>query len=122
MQTVLTVVAIFLGVFGFAFGLAGVVGMMRDDRKEGVGSIIADGFLSGGILTMLSDIATSWPHRPEQGRFIYIGLICGALCVVAIIAARRATEPTPRKLLEPKDASFQVSAPHFEPPVRSAVD
>jgi hypothetical protein len=95
MHTLLTILAIFLGVFGFAFGLAGAVGMMRFDRKEGVGLTIIDGFLAGGVLTMLSDIAANWSHRPEQRRLIYTGLFCSALCVVAIIAARRLDEQTP---------------------------
>ena len=110
MQTVLTIVAIFLGVFAFAFGVAGVVGMMRFDRKEGVGLTIADGFLSGGIFTMLSDIAASWPHRPEQRRLIYIGLTCGALCVVAIVTSRRAGEPTPNHSLQPTPDGVVSSA------------
>ncbi len=87
-HTVLIILATFLGLLGFAFTLAGVLGMFQLDRKEGVGSTMVDAFLSGGVLTALRDLHQHWPHRPEQRRFIYLGITCIVLCAIFLVAAR----------------------------------
>ncbi|MCL4787595.1 MAG: hypothetical protein KJ070_12505 [Verrucomicrobia bacterium] len=89
MHTVLIILATFLGLLGFAFTLAGVLGMFQFDRKEGVGSTMVDAVLSGGVFTALGDLRQNWMHRPAQRRFIYLGIICVVLCGISLVAARR---------------------------------
>ncbi len=58
MHIFLIALSSFLAVFGFAFGLAGLIGMMRMGRKrETLGLSIADAFLTGGLFTFLSDLS-----------------------------------------------------------------
>ena len=111
METILTILAILFGLFGWAFLLAGLFGMMDFDRKKGVGLAIADVFLIGGILKMLSDLAENWWHRLEQRRFIYVGLLCFALCGIAILITRKIDAE------RPDDGSYRTGmALSFEMP------
>jgi len=83
------ILAILLGMIGHGFGLAGVLGMIRFDRKEGMAFRITDSFLTGGILSLLTDIAANWKQKPRQRRFIYAAVVSLALCLFAVLCAQR---------------------------------
>jgi len=91
MTTLLTILACFSGVFAFAFGAAGFIGLMSFEppsKKGGLLVCLLDHTFTGGAFTALSDIARNWQSRPAQRRMLYVGLACGVASITLVIIIR----------------------------------
>lgn len=87
MTTLLIVLASFTGLFAFGFGLAGVIGLQSYELPEGNQRrlfLVADYFVTGGVLSMMQNIAENWSKRVAERRLVYAGLANGVACVVIL--------------------------------------
>jgi len=87
---VLTILACFTGSFAFAFGTAGVVGLMDFERKGRRAAIltIVDHLAAGGLFSAGRDISENWQHRPFERRLLLLGLAWGIICLALPIVIR----------------------------------
>jgi hypothetical protein len=90
MTTFLTILAIHTGLFAFAFGLAGWVGLLDLDlepprRNRTILLRLLDHLLTGGLVWVTRDIARNWPRRRTERRFIYVALANAVACFTLIL-------------------------------------
>jgi hypothetical protein len=89
MTALLIILACFAGIFAFAYGTAGLVGLLDLDRPPGKNSVVLlllDQLLTLGLGTFVSTIARNWSRRPEERRLLGIAAVCGALCLLFLAA------------------------------------
>lgn len=92
MTALLTILACFAGVFAFAFGMAGFVGLVSfeppKDKRGAVGTLI-DHLVTGGFISILRDIERNWPEREAERRLLYLGFACGLACIVLVMLVKQ---------------------------------
>jgi hypothetical protein len=77
--------------FCFAFGLAGLIGLMSlDTPKDQTGTFLAfsDHLFAGGHISMFSDAAENWPHRATERRLFLLGIACGFVCALLLVITK----------------------------------
>jgi hypothetical protein len=92
MHTLLVILASLTGTFGFAFGLAGFLGMLDFKPRPGKSLILdlLDSLIIGGLGSMLRDVAANWTDRRAERRLFCFGLINTGACLILIFLAKRA--------------------------------
>jgi uncharacterized membrane protein len=91
MLTFLTILACFAGVFAFAFGTAGFLGLMSFEppsKKGGLLLGLLDHTFTFGAFTALSEISRNWDSRTAERRLLYVGLACGVACIILVVVIR----------------------------------
>jgi hypothetical protein len=90
MTTLLTILACFTGAFAFAFGTAGLIGLLSfEQAKRGTFLCILDYVVTGGAVTGFRDIAHNWSKRVPERRLLCVGLACGVACVTLVLLIGR---------------------------------
>jgi len=91
MHTLLIILACFTGTFGFAFSTAGFLGMMDFKPRAGKSVVLflLDNIVTGGIGSMLRDIAANWRDRAPERHLFYIGLLSSITCLALIFWASK---------------------------------
>ena len=89
--TLLTILACFAGVFAFAFGMAGFLGLVNWEPSKEKRSLFFffDQLVAGGVISMLRDIAQNWRSRTTERRMLCLGVACGLLCIILVTLVRR---------------------------------
>jgi uncharacterized membrane protein len=92
MTAFLTILACFAGVFAFAFGAAGFLGLMSFEppsKKGGLLLGLLDHTFTFGAFTALSEISRNWESRPAERRLLYVGFACGVACIILVVIIRK---------------------------------
>lgn len=87
MATLFTVLACFAGVFAFAFGLAGLLGLLDHQPpkdKRHLSLFLIDHLIAAGVVSTVREAGNSWEKRPKERNLLCTGFVCGVLCLLLL--------------------------------------
>jgi hypothetical protein len=92
MAILLTILACFAGVFAFAFGASGLIGLMNfrpQSGKRGGFLLLLDHLVFGGLVSAFRDIAHNWSKRAAERNLLCIGIACAVVCITLVMLIKR---------------------------------